>query len=146
MVLDGEMLSVMAFHLPDSDVRSLQGSGWGRKDSWFAAFESTMLSSIAIMVLDGVICLAISFQESTSDIASTYNLGCGAGWTFSTPAGILSEKGWESEREAVGEESVGRRTTVGAVLARVHTRGAIIYGIYGKNSAGRQICHYFDLT
>jgi hypothetical protein len=102
-----------------------------------------MLSSIAIMVLDGEIFLAISFQESTSDIASTYNLGCGAGWNCSTPAGILSEKGWESEREAVGEESVGRRTTLGAVLARVHTRGAIIYG---KNSAGRQICHYFDLT
>ena len=69
-----------------------------------------MLWSIAIMALDGEIFPAISFQESTSDIASTYNLGCGAGWTFSTPAGILSEKGWDSESEAVGEFSVGRRS------------------------------------
>jgi len=74
------------------------------------------------MVLDGEIFLAISFQESTSDIASTYNLGCGAGWNCSTPAGILSEKGWESEREAVGEESVGRRTTLWARCWHAFTR------------------------
>ena len=45
--------------------------------SRFASFESTMLWSIAIMALDGEIFPAISFQESTSDIASTYRFGAG---------------------------------------------------------------------